>query len=137
MSSVIFKDELLPSSLKKFPINSGQPKSELTSHARQRCRERCIDEKMAKLAMDYGEEIRPNLFRLDLTDFPLDVWTEFSESFKKRLEKTLPICAAWEHSKTSNDVICTTTYRLLENDTKHKHRTNWKRGKPGAKKHKW
>jgi hypothetical protein len=127
------------SKLKKFVKDfSGQnPRSELTGHARQRCRERCIDEEMARLARSYGEEIRPGLFKLSITDFPLDKWKEFSDAFKKRLEKVLPICAAWEHSKTSNDIICTTAYRLFDGDTKHKHRTNWKRGKPGAKKHKW
>jgi hypothetical protein len=126
------------SKLKKFVKDfSSHPKSELTGHARQRCRERCIDEEMTKLARSYGEEIRPGLFKLSITDFPYDKWQGFTDSFKKRLEKVLPICAAWEHSKTSNDIICTTAYRLFEGDTKHKHRTNWKRGKPGAKKHKW
>jgi hypothetical protein len=126
------------SKLKRFVKDfSEHPKSELTGHAKQRCRERCIDEEMTRLARSYGEEIRPGLFRLSITDFPYDKWGEFSDSFKKRLEKVLPICAAWEHSKTSNDIICTTAYRLFENDTRHKHRTNWKRGKPGAKKHKW
>ena len=127
------------SKLKKFVRDfSGQnPRSELTGHAKQRCKERCIDEEMTRLARSYGEEIRPGLFRLSIEDFPHDKWEEFSDSFKKRLEKVLPICAAWEHSKTSNDIICTTAYRLFEGDTKHKHRTNWKRGKPGAKKHKW
>jgi hypothetical protein len=118
-------------------IHMAKPRVAMTNHAKERLKERSIEPEMAEMARKYGSEIRAGLFKLELGDIPFEELKALSPSFRKRLEKTLPICAGWEHSKTSNDIICTTAYRLFENDTKHKHRTNWKRGKPGARKHRW
>ena len=104
----------------------------LSDHAKDRCIERSIDPYMCEYARKYGKKLsHRGAYILHMSDIPKKVLDELSPEYKRKLDKTLPICAIW----TTNDdmFVCLTAWRIFSN-TNYR-RLNWRKGQPGKKQH--
>ena len=110
-------------------------KQVLTDHAIDRCIERSIDDDMCKLARLYGQRLNNrNRYLLRYEFIPDNILEKLDSSRKQKLQKILPICCVWDLHPKFNDEVCITAWRVF-NNSKGKHRLNWKRGKASSHKH--
>lgn len=103
----------------------------LSDHAKDRCIERCIDTYMCDYARKYGKKIRRDAYVLHMKDIPDEVLSKMTPEYKRKLDKTLPICSIW--AINDDMYVCLTAWRIFANATKK--RLNWRKGQPGKKIH--